>query len=62
MYQLPRVDVPHIYVCAWALGCFYSLISTQTFWRTLSEGGDKECPFSGITAGKRCSECGPVPV
>ena len=28
---LPGVDVPHVYVHAWALGCFHSLISTQTF-------------------------------
>ena len=51
---LPGVDAPHVYVRAWALGCFHSLISTQTF----PEGadrvagqlrGDKECPFSGVT-------------
>ena len=27
---LPGVDAPHVYVRAWALCCFYSLISTQT--------------------------------
>ena len=30
---LPGVDVPHVYVRAWALGCFYSHISTRTFRR-----------------------------
>ena len=48
----------HVYVRAWALGCFHSLISTQTF----SEGadrvggqlrGDKECPFSGVNKSGR---------
>ena len=52
------MDVPHVYVRAWALGCFYSLIGTRTF----SEGadcvggqlrGDKECPFSGVTKSGR---------
>ena len=47
-----------LYVGAWALGCFHSLISTQTF----PEGadrvggqlrGDKECPFSGVTKSGR---------
>ena len=23
------MDAPHVYVCAWALGCFYSHTSTQ---------------------------------
>ena len=27
---LHGVDAPHVYVRAWALGCFYSHISTQT--------------------------------
>ena len=61
---LPRVDASHVYVRAWPLGCFHSLISTQI----LSEGadrvagqlrGDKECPFIKQSleegAGKRCS-------
>ena len=56
---LPGVDAPHVYVRAWALGCFYSHISTQL---NLSEGadrvagqlrGDKECPFSGVTKSGR---------
>ena len=35
--------------------CFHSLISTQTFRRAHVSGrlrGDKECPFSGVTAGR----------
>ena len=55
---LPGVDAPHVYMRAWALGCFRSLISTRTF----SEGadrvagqlrGDKEVPFSGETTSGR---------
>ena len=33
---LPGVDAPHVCVRAWALGCFHSLISTQTFRRALT--------------------------
>ena len=33
---LPRVDVSHVYVHAWVLGSFHSLISTQTFRRALT--------------------------
>ena len=33
---LPGVDASHVYVHAWVLGCFYSLISTQTFRRALT--------------------------
>ena len=65
------VDAPHVYVRAWALGSFHSLIGTRTFRRGADcvvgqVRGDKECPFSGVTksgrgweegAGKRCSEC-----
>ena len=47
----------HVYVRALALGCFHSLISTQTFQGpdcvTGQLGGDKECPFSGITKSVR---------
>ena len=25
----PGVDAPHVYMCAWALGCFHSHISTH---------------------------------
>ena len=53
------MDAPHVYVRAWALGCFYSHISK---YPKLSEGadrvggqlrGDKECPFSGVTKSGR---------
>ena len=51
------MDGPHVYVRAWALGCF------QFYqYPNLSEGadhvagqlrGDKECPFSGVTKSGR---------
>ena len=37
---LPRVDTSHVYVHAWALGCFHSHISTQTFRRVLTVSVD----------------------
>ena len=49
----------HVYVRARALGCFHSLISTETFRRALAASpagqlrGDKECPFSGVTKSGR---------
>ena len=57
-FFLPGMDASHVYVHAWALVCFHSLISTQI----LSEGadcvggqlhGDKEYPFSGVTKSGR---------
>ena len=30
------MDEPHVYVRAWALGCFYSHISTRTFRKALT--------------------------
>ena len=36
----PGVDASHVYVHAWALGCFHSLISTQTFRRALTMSMD----------------------
>ena len=51
--------VSHVYVGAWALGCFHSHISTQTFRRALTALVDscaeilKECPFSGVTKSGR---------
>ena len=57
-FFLPRVDTPHVYVCALVLGCFNSHIN----YPNLLEGadhaggqlrGDKECPFSGITKSGR---------
>ena len=52
---LPGVDASHVYVRALALDCFYSHIRTRTFRRALtaSLGGDKECPFSGVTKSGR---------
>ena len=57
-FFLPRVDAPHVYVRAWALGCFHSFYQ----YPNLSEGadrvggqqcGDKACPFSGVTKSGR---------
>ena len=58
LFFLPGVDASHVYVRAWALGCFHSLISTRTF-RGGADcvggqlRGDKECPFSGVTKSGR---------
>ena len=40
LFILPRVDASHVYMCAKALGCFHSLISTQTFQRALTASVD----------------------
>ena len=54
LFLLPGVDASHVYVGAWALGCFYSHISTRTFRRALTASLDScadikiECPFSGV--------------
>ena len=40
LFLSPRVDASHVYVCAWALGCLHSLISTQIFWRALTASLD----------------------
>ena len=37
---LPGVDAPHVYVRAWALACFHSLISTRTFRSALTASVD----------------------
>ena len=37
---LPGVDALHVYVRAWALGCFHSLIITRTFRRALTASVD----------------------
>ena len=37
---LPGVDALHVYVRAWALSCFHSLISTRTFRRALTASVD----------------------
>ena len=39
-FFLPEVDAPHVYVRAWAPGCFYSHISTGTFRRALTTSLD----------------------
>ena len=39
-FFLPGVDAPHVYVRAWALGCFHGLISTPTFRRALTASLD----------------------
>ena len=39
-FFLPRVDVSHVYMDARALGCFHSLISTETYWRALTASLD----------------------
>ena len=39
-FILPGVDAPHVYVRAWALGCFNSHISTRNFRRTLTASVD----------------------
>ena len=40
LFCLPGVDVSHVYVCALALVCFYSHISTGTFRRALAASVD----------------------
>ena len=40
IYYFYLERVPHVYVGAWALCCFYSLISTQTFRRALTVSVD----------------------
>ena len=39
-FFLPGVDASHVYVRVWALGCFHSLIGTQTFRRALTASLD----------------------
>ena len=54
---LPGVDASHVYVRAWALGCFHSFISNRTFRGALTASVDScaeiECPFSDITKSGR---------
>ena len=40
LFPLPGVDASHVYVHALALGCFYSYISTGTFWGVLTASLD----------------------
>ena len=39
-FFLPGVDAPHVYVRAWALGCFCSDISTSSFRSALTASVD----------------------
>ena len=71
-FFLPGVDAPRVYVRAWALGCFHSLIGTRTFRRALTASVDSYAEIKGVPlqwrnqiwqsleegAGKRCSEFG----
>ena len=55
---LPGVDASHVYVHSWVLGCFHSLISTQTFRRALTTSVDscaviKSAPSGGVTKSGR---------
>ena len=66
-FFLPGVDAPHVYMRAWALGCFtccsisgcfHSLIGTRNFRRALTASEDscaemKSAPFSGVTKSGR---------
>ena len=56
------MDASHVYVRAWALGCFSLSEDADRVGGQLR--GDKQCPFSGVTksgksleegAGERCS-------
>ena len=40
LFLSPGVDASHVYVGAWALGCFYSYISTRSFRRALNASLD----------------------
>ena len=48
------MDASHVYVRAWALGCFHSHINTKLSEVADCVGGqlrgDKVCPFSGVTS------------
>ena len=54
---LPGVDAPHVYVRAWALGCF-QFYQYSNLWEGADRlggqlRGDKACPFSGVTKSGR---------
>ena len=40
LFFLPGVDAPQVYMRAWMLSCFHSIISTQTFQRVLTASVD----------------------
>jgi len=56
---LPGEDASRVYVDAWALCYFHSLIITAHTFRRAADHvggqlrGDKECPFSGVTSSGR---------
>ena len=53
------MNAPLVYVRVWALGCFYSHISTRRFPTERADRvagqlrEDKECPISGVTQSGR---------
>ena len=47
------MDTFHVYVRAWALGCFYSHLSEGADRVGGQLRGNKECPFSGVTKSGR---------
>ena len=51
LFSLPGVDASHVYVRAWALGCFYSHISTQTFQRALTASLDSCAEIKSAPSG-----------
>ena len=55
-FFLPGLDAFHVYVCAWALSCFHSYISTRTFRRGLTASVDScaEIKSAPSEFGGRC--------
>ena len=49
---LPGVDTSHVYVGAWALGCFHSPISTRTFRRALTASVDSCAEMKSDKSGR----------
>ena len=49
LFSLPGVDASHLFVGAWALGCFHSHISTQTFWGALTASVDSCAEIKSVT-------------
>ena len=47
------MDAAHVYVRAWALGCFHPNLSEGADHVGGQLRGDKECPFSGVTKSGR---------
>ena len=46
------MDASHVYVRAWALGCFQSLTSTQTFRRALTASVDSCADIKSAPSGE----------